>query len=111
MGAAVAAIPVASAIVDRYPRQRLLLAIQLARGTALGVAAVVLVLGGAPWLVLVLVALIAFFGGPYRPAHYALMPTLARARRRSSSPGTSGRAYSRAWRSSSARLSPAFSSR
>jgi MFS family permease len=78
MGAAVAAIPLASAIVDRYPRQRLLLAIQLARGTALGVAAVVLVLGGAPWLVLVLVALIAFFGGPYRPAHYALMPTLAR---------------------------------
>ena len=78
MGAAVAAIPLASAIVDRYPRQRLLLAIQLARGTALGLAAVVLVLGGAPWLVLVLVALIAFFGGPYRPAHYALMPTLAR---------------------------------
>ncbi len=78
MGAAVVAIPLASAIVDRYPRQRLLLAIQLARGTALGLAAVVLVLGGAPWLVLVLVALIAFFGGPYRPAHYALMPTLAR---------------------------------
>ena len=78
MGAAVAAIPLASAIVDRYPRQRLLLAIQLARGTAFGLAAVVLVLGGAPWLVLVLVALIAFFGGPYRPAHYALMPTLAR---------------------------------
>lgn len=78
MGAAVAAIPLASAIIDRYPRQRLLLAIQLARGTALGLAAVVLVLGGAPWLVLVLVALIAFFGGPYRPAHYALMPTLAR---------------------------------
>jgi len=78
MGAAVAAIPLASAIIDRYPRQRLLLAIQLARGTALGLAAVVLVLGGAPLLVLVLVALIAFFGGPYRPAHYALMPTLAR---------------------------------
>jgi MFS family permease len=78
MGAAVAAIPLASAIVDRYPRQRLLLAIQLARGTALGVAAVVLALGGAPWLVYVLVALIAFCGGPYRPAHYALMPTLAR---------------------------------
>jgi MFS family permease len=78
MGAAVAAIPLASAIVDRYPRQRLLLAIQLARGTSLGLAAVVLAFGGAPWLVLVLVALIAFCGGPYRPAHYALMPTLAR---------------------------------
>jgi MFS family permease len=78
MGAAVAAIPLASAIVDRHPRQRLLLGIQLARGTALGLAAVVLALGGAPWLVLVLVALIAFCGGPYRPAHYALMPTLAR---------------------------------
>src|SRR5688500_14468650 len=63
MGAAVAAIPLASAIVDRYPRQRLLLGIQLARGTALGLAAVVLALGGAPWLVLVLVALIAFCGG------------------------------------------------
>jgi MFS family permease len=78
MGAAVAAIPLASAIVDRYPRQHLLLGIQLARGTALGLAAIVLALGGAPWLVLVLVALIAFCGGPYRPAHYALMPTLAR---------------------------------
>jgi len=78
MGAAVAAIPLASAIVDRYPRQRLLLAIQLARGTSLGLAAVVLALGGAPWLVLLLVALIAFCGGPYRPAHYAVMPTLAR---------------------------------
>jgi MFS family permease len=78
MGAAVAAIPLASAIVDRYPRQRLLLAIQLARGTTLALAAAVLVLGGASWLVLLLVALIAFCGGPYRPAHYALMPTLAR---------------------------------
>jgi MFS family permease len=78
MGAAVAAIPLASAVVDRYPRQRLLLAIQAARGTALALAAVVLALGGAPWLVYVLVALIAFCGGPYRPAHYALMPTLAR---------------------------------
>jgi MFS family permease len=78
MGAAVAAIPLASAVVDRYPRQRLLLAIQLARGTALALAALVLALGGAPWLVLVLVALIAFCGGPYRPAHYALMPNLAR---------------------------------
>ena len=78
MGAAVAAIPLASAIVDRYPRQRLLLAIHLARGTALGLAAVVLAVGSAPWLVYVLVALIAFCGGPYRPAHYALMPTLAR---------------------------------
>ena len=78
MGAAVAAIPLASAIVDRYPRQRLLLAIQLARATALGLAALALALGSAPWLVYVLVALIAFCGGPYRPAHYALMPTLAR---------------------------------
>ena len=78
MGAAVAAIPLASAIVDRYPRQRLLLAIQLARGTSLGLAAVFLALGGAPGLVLLLVALIAFCGGPYRPAHYAVMPTLAR---------------------------------
>jgi MFS family permease len=78
MGAAVAAIPLASAVVDRYPRQRLLLAVQLARGAALALAAVVLALGGSPWLVLALVALIAFCGGPYRPAHYALMPTLAR---------------------------------
>ena len=78
MGAAVAAIPLASAIVDRYPRQRLLLAIQIARGAALALAAAVLAFGGASWLVLVLVALIAFCGGPYRPAHYALMPTLAR---------------------------------
>jgi hypothetical protein len=78
MGAAVAAIPLASAIVDRYPRQRLLLAVQLARGATLALAATVLALGGAPWLVLVLVALTAFSGGPYRPAHYALMPTLAR---------------------------------
>ena len=78
MGAAVAAIPLASAIVDRYPRQRLVLAVSLARGTALALAAVVLAAGGAPWLVYMLVALIAFCGGPYRPAHYALMPTLSR---------------------------------
>ena len=78
MGSAVAAIPLASAIVDRYPRQRLVLAVSLARGTALALAAVVLASGGATWLVYVLVAAIAFCGGPYRPAHYALMPTLAR---------------------------------
>ena len=78
MGAAVAAIPLASVFVDRYPRQRLLLAVQLARGSALALAAVVLVFDGTPWLVLALVALIAFCGGPYRPAHYALIPTLAR---------------------------------
>jgi MFS family permease len=78
MCAAVVAIPLASAVVDRYPKQRLLLAVQLARGTALALAAVVLALGGSPWLVLALVALIAFCGGPYRPAHYALIPTLAR---------------------------------
>jgi MFS family permease len=78
MGAAVAAIPLASAFVDRYPRQRLLLAVQLARGSALALASVVLVFGGTAWLVLALVALIAFCGGPYRPAHYALIPTLAR---------------------------------
>ena len=78
MGASVAAIPLASAVVDRYPRQRLLLAIQLARATALGLAALVLAVGSAPWLVYVLVALIAFCGAPYRPAHYALMPMLAR---------------------------------
>jgi MFS family permease len=78
MGAAVVAIPLASAVVDRYPKQRLLLAVQLARGTVLALAAVVLALGGSPWLVLALVALIAFCGGPYRPAHYALIPTLAR---------------------------------
>jgi MFS family permease len=78
MGAAVVAIPLASAIVDRHPRQRLLLQMQLTRATALGLAAAVLALGDATWLVYVLVALIAFCGGPYRPAHYALMPALAR---------------------------------
>jgi MFS family permease len=77
MGAAVAAIPLASALVDRHPRQRILLAIHLTRAGTLGVSAAVLAVGGPAWLVLVLAGLAAFCGGPYRPAHYALMPSLA----------------------------------
>jgi MFS family permease len=78
MGATVAAIPLASALVDRFPRQRVLLAIHLARGSALAVCALVLAIGGVFPLVFVLAGVIAFCGGPYCPVHYALMPALAR---------------------------------
>ena len=78
MGAAVAGIPFASALVDRHPRQRVLLGIHLARAAALGLAAVVLAADIDPWLVLILAAMSTFSGAPYRPAHYAIMPTLAR---------------------------------
>jgi MFS family permease len=64
MGAAVAAIPLASALVDRYPRQRVLLAIHLARGSALAVCALVLAMGGVLPLVFVLAGVIAFCGWP-----------------------------------------------
>jgi hypothetical protein len=64
MGAAVAAIPLASALVDRYPRQRVLLAIHLARGSALAVCALVLAMGGVLPLVFVLAGMIAFCGWP-----------------------------------------------
>jgi predicted MFS family arabinose efflux permease len=78
MGAAVLGIPVASALVDRHPRQRVLLGIHVTRAAALAVATMVLAADAGPWLVLVLAALSAFAGTPYRPAHYAIMPTLAR---------------------------------
>jgi CHASE2 domain-containing sensor protein len=62
MGAAVAAIPLASALVDRYPRQRVLLAIHVARGSALAVCALVLAMGGVLPLVFVLAGVIPFGG-------------------------------------------------
>jgi MFS family permease len=78
MGAAVAAIPVASALVDRLPRQRILLGIHVARAASFAGAAAALAADLDPLLVLILVGVAAFAGGPYRPAHYAVMPTLAR---------------------------------
>jgi MFS family permease len=78
MVAIAASLPVGSLLTDRHPRQRVLLAIHLARAASLGAAALVLALGGPTAAVFALAALTSFCGGPFRPAHLSLLPTLAR---------------------------------
>ena len=75
---AAAATPFGSMLADRYPRQRVLLAIHLGRATALAGVTAVLAVGGPTALVFTLAGLAALWGSPYRPAHLALLPSLAR---------------------------------
>jgi MFS family permease len=70
--------PALSAITDRLPRHRVLLAIHLGRATLVGLA-VLAVVAGLPRLVVYAIApLDALLGVLHRPTHMPLMPALAR---------------------------------
>lgn len=72
------ALPIGSMLSDRYPRQRVLLFVNLARAASLGAAALALALDAPTVLVYVLAAVAAIFGAPVRPATLSLVPLLAR---------------------------------
>ncbi len=70
--------PVVAAWADRVPRERVLGASSLVRGTSTLAAGVLLATGGPAWAVyaLAVVATVAFI--PFRAAHSALVPSLCR---------------------------------
>ena len=68
--------PVAAVVVDRYRRERVLLAVGLVRGAALGGAALVVWLLPSRLPAYALVALDMFVFTLYRPAHSALLPSI-----------------------------------
>jgi MFS family permease len=78
MTASASAAPLGGVLADRLPRQRILLAIHLGRAAALAAAAAVLAEHGPTAAVFALAGLASFCGGPFRPAHLALLPALAR---------------------------------
>jgi MFS family permease len=77
MAAAAAAAPFGALLADRHPRQRVLLGIHVGRAIALSAAAAVLAGGGPTAAVFALAGLASLCGGPFRPAHLALLPSLA----------------------------------
>jgi MFS family permease len=72
------ALPIGGVLADRYPRQRVLLVINLARASSLAMIAVALALDGSTAVIFGLAAIAAVFGAPVRPATMALVPLLAR---------------------------------
>jgi MFS family permease len=78
MGAAAVALPFGGMLTDRYPRQRVLLGIYLARATTLGAIAAALAAGSPRAVVFALAALAAVTVAPVRPATMSLVPLLAR---------------------------------
>jgi MFS family permease len=70
--------PALSAITDRLPRHRVLLAIHLGRATLVGLAALAIVAGLPPLVVYAIAPLDALLGVLHRPTHMPLMPALAR---------------------------------
>ncbi len=78
---AAAAVPFGSMLADRYPRERVILVVHLARAVAIGAAAAVLAMDGSRALVFALAALAALASAPFRPAQWAILPELARSPR------------------------------
>ena len=70
--------PVAGVLGDRYPRNRVMLGVSIARTTFLAAAAAVLVANGPPWLVYTLAACVSLSASMVRPMLSALLPQLAR---------------------------------
>jgi MFS family permease len=76
---AAVASPVAGAIADRYPRERVMVVGDLLRMTTTAAACVVIAFGGPAVVVLTLVAVNAALYSSFRPAMRALTPALSRA--------------------------------
>ncbi len=72
------AVPFASLLADRFPRQRVLMLVHAARAIALGGGAVLIATDGPPAAVYATAAIAALAATPFRPAHWALLPVLAR---------------------------------
>jgi MFS family permease len=72
------ALPFGGMLADRYPRQRILLAIYSARTLILAAMAAALAAGSPRAIVFALAALAAVAGAPVRPATLSLVPMLAR---------------------------------
>ncbi len=70
--------PVAGVLGDRYPRNRVMLGISIARTSFLAAAAAVLIVDGPPWLVYALAACVSLSASMVRPMLSALLPQLAR---------------------------------
>jgi len=70
------AVPFAALAADRYPRQRILVLVHLARALGMALTAAVLFLDAPPATVYVIVSLSALASVIFRPAQWALMPSL-----------------------------------
>ena len=70
--------PALSALTDRLPRHRVLLAIHTGRALLVGTAALAIVTGLPPLVVYAIAPLDAFLGVLHRPTQMALTPALAR---------------------------------
>jgi MFS family permease len=75
---AAAVLPFGALLSDRYRRERVLFFIHLARAATIGTAALAVAAHGSTAVIFVLAALPPFSAAPFRPAHWALLPALAR---------------------------------
>jgi len=75
---AVVASPFAAVLGDRYPRQRVLVVVNVARTLAIGVAAALAFLDAPPVSVYLLAGVVGMLQSIFRPTQSALLPLLAR---------------------------------
>lgn len=75
---ALVSAPIAGVLGDRYPRERVMFGISLARTVFLALAAVALFADASPWLVYGLAGLVSLSASMVRPMLSALLPQLAR---------------------------------
>jgi MFS family permease len=74
----VVAAPFAAILGDRYPRQRVIFVVNLARTIAIAAAAAVALIGAHIALIYLLTALVGLMQSIFRPTQAALLPTLSR---------------------------------
>ena len=74
----VVAAPFAAMLGDRYPRQRVIFFVNIARTIAIAAAAAVALLGAPIALIYLLTALVGLMQSIFRPTQAALLPTLSR---------------------------------
>ncbi len=72
------AVPFASLLIDRFPRHRVLVLVHAVRAVTLVVGAILIAADGPPAAVYAAASIAALAATPFRPAHWALMPALAR---------------------------------
>jgi hypothetical protein len=71
-------VPFTSALADRYPRERVLVAVGLVRGLVVALGAGLIAMGSPALAVYVVAVAASVAFGPYMPTHAALMPLLCR---------------------------------
>jgi MFS family permease len=74
----VVAAPVGAVLGDRFPRERVLLGINLARSATIGAAAAAAFAGAPPGIIYALGSLMGLLQSTFRPTQAALLPQLAR---------------------------------